>query len=285
MFDQQEPRSEQDQLQLQLETQAQHVAIKAPEFMESAVPGWFAIMEAQFNLAKIQTDSTKFYHVLASLPATTIARLDPAALSPPTSQKYETLKQAVSELYEKSKAEIFDQLIAKVQLTGRPSHYAKELQDLALKVGAGEDLVRHKFLQSLPPTVGAVLAAQRELTLHQLGKLADELMPMLQASCFATPALPQPQHHPQHYQHQQQQPQQQQQRQQPRQRPASVNSALPVGLRPFYADQRPQVCRAHIFFGAAARTCKPWCKWPTKTAVKMQPSSRAASPTRQNQEN
>ncbi|KAF0308748.1 hypothetical protein FJT64_020064 [Amphibalanus amphitrite] len=97
------------------------------------------------------------------------------------------MNQAVTELYERSKPELFDQLISKVQLTGRPSLYVRELQELAGKVGVGEELVRHKLLQSLPPAVGAVLAAQRDLSLQQLGKLADELMPLLQTSCLAAP--------------------------------------------------------------------------------------------------
>ena len=33
----------------------QHVSIKPPAFMECAVLGWFAIMEAQFHLARIQS--------------------------------------------------------------------------------------------------------------------------------------------------------------------------------------------------------------------------------------
>ena len=253
--------------------------------------GWFAIMEAQFHLSKVKSDETKFYHVLASLPPTTIAKLDTAVL---TSHRFSSLKEAVVELYEKSKPEVFDQLISKVQLTGRPSLYVRELQDLASKVGVGDDLVRHKLLQSLPPTVGAVLAAQRELTLHQLGKLADELMPLLQTSCLAAPTQHQQFQHQRSQQFQkQQQPQQQCYQQddfmgahsQPRgslhQTPAFCGPALPRGLQPFHPDQRPQVCRAHLYFGEEARTCKPWCRWPKKSHLKIQPSSRKNSPERQ----
>lgn len=255
---------------------AHHVAIKAPAFMECAVQGWFAIMEAQFHIARITNDITKFYHVLASLPPTTVSKLDTAVLA---SHSFSGLREAVTELYEKSKPELFDQLISKVQLTGRPSLYVRELQELAGKVGVGDDLVRHKLLQSLPPAVGTVLAAQRDLSLHQLGKLADELMPLLQPSCFAAPAALPPQEHcllspgsnlTQHRPDQQQQ-----------QHRASTSSSLPRGLQPFHRDQRPQVCRAHLYFGAEARTCKPWCQWPKKNSLKMEPSSRRTSPERQ----
>ena len=279
--------SEQTDEDVAVEASAHHVAVKPPPFMETAVPGWFAIMEAQFQLAKIANDETKFYHTLAALPPTTISKLDPAMLN---EHKFKKLKTAVKELYEKSKSELFDELISKVQLTGRPSHFVMELQELAGKVGVGDDLVRHKLFQSLPPAVGAVLAAQHGRTLHQLGKLADELMPLLQTSCLATPAqalFPQP-FQPQQQQFESSEAYHQQQDRGATSRPVHQQSmggrALPLGLKPFYRDQRPQVCRAHLYFGAEARTCKPWCKWPQKRQVTMQPSSRRASPER-NQEN
>ena len=253
----------------------QHVSIKPPAFMECAVLGWFAIMEAQFHLARIQSQETKFYHVLASLPATTIAKLNTSVLTTPN---FLFLKEAVVELYEKSKPELFDQLISKVQLTGKPSLYVRELQDLASKVGVGDDLVRHKLLQSLPPTVGAVLAAQRELTLHQLGKLADELMPLLQTSCLAAPAETRLQQQDYSSARGSSYPTRGNSPAHPQE---SRGPSLPRGLQPFHQDQRPQVCRAHLYFGGEARTCKPWCRWPKKSHLQMQPSSRRSSPDRQ----
>ena len=258
----------------------QHVSVKPPAFMESAVQGWFAIMQAQFHLSKITNNNTRFYHVLAALPPTTVSKLNTAALS---SNDYETLKTAVCALYEKSKSELFDQLISKVVLTGRPSLFVRELQDLASKVGVGDDLVRHKLLQSLPPTVGAVLTAQRDLTLSQLGKLADELMPLLQTACFSASAQPSrtPPPGPGPQQHQRDHHPAARTGGPSRDGPSPAASSVPRGLQPFYRDQRPQVCRAHLYFGQEARTCKPWCRWPKKGDAKMEPSSRRGSPQRQ----
>jgi hypothetical protein len=64
-------------------------------------------------------------------------------------------------------------------MSGRPSYYLQELNSIAARVGVSEDLVRHQFEQALPPAISPVLAAQRELTLQQLGTLADELSPQL----------------------------------------------------------------------------------------------------------
>ena len=98
------------------------------------------------------------------------------------------------------------------------------------------------LLQSLPPTLGAILAAQKKLMLHQLGKLADELMLLLQSTGLTVPAeqqkpfhpplLQQPQHHSQAQASAYQQGMCQQ--------PANGSSgSLPNGLQPFHRDQRP----------------------------------------------
>ena len=235
-----------------------HVSIKPPPFMETAVNGWFSIFDAQFFLQTITSSQTKFYHVLAALPPDTISRLSPSTLQ---SKDFDELKNAVVDLYEKTKPELFEKLISTTTMTGRPSLFLSELRDIAAKVGVGDNLVRHKLLQDLPPTIGTVLGAQKELTLTQLGKLADELVPLDKVNCFAASTS------------------------------ASVNkdsfkkqestSSLPTGLRPFHRDQRPKVCRAHLYFGRRARHCKPWCEWPSKSSnISMQPSSRASSPAR-----
>ncbi|KAF0289183.1 hypothetical protein FJT64_012542 [Amphibalanus amphitrite] len=102
-------------------------------------------------------------------------------------------------------------------------------------------------------------------------------MPLLQTSCLAATAQPQP-------------PSTSQQQHQWDHRPAARSSgrirdgplpaasSTPRGLQPFYRDQRPQVCRAHLYFGQEARTCKPWCRWPKKGDAKMEPSSRRGAP-------
>ena len=261
-----------------------HASVKAPAFMDTAVEGWFAIMDAQFHLARVTSTQSKFYHVLAALPPDTVSRLAPDVLSKTT---FEDLKQAVVSLYAQSKPELFERLISKTQMTGRPSTFLHELRDTASKVGVGEDLVRHKMIKSLPPSVGAVLAAQRDLTLTQLGQLADELVPLMQTSCLVahshsdrrpTRRSPSPSdrwqpNYGSRYRSRQNSP-----------HPEHRDDA-PVGLHPFHDGQRPRVCRAHIFFGVDAKTCRSWCQWPDKINAKIRPSSRPSSPRPSHTEN
>lgn len=244
--------------------EAQHVSIKPPPFMESSVEGWFTIMEAQFHLQHISAESTKFYHVLSALPPNVVGQLTVDTL---TSKSFASLKPEVIQLFERTKPELFEQLISTAAMTGRPSAYMNELLSIATKVGVSEDLVRHKFTQALPATIGTVLAAQKDLPLSRLAKLGDELIPLArgQQQCFSidssmsTPSTTLPR----------------------RRRQDDSRALHSYGLKPFHEGQRPVVCRAHLYFGAKARTCKSWCRWPNKLeSLHMQPSSRPASPAR-----
>lgn len=234
------------------------MSVRPPPFMETAVSGWFAILDAQFHLANISCGGTKFFHVLASLPADVVARVDPTVIA---GQDFSSLKNVVIEMFEKSKPELFEKLISKNVMTGRPSEFLGELRDVASKVGVGDDLVRHKFIQSLPPAMSTVLAAQRDLTIVQMGKLADELVPLVQRQTLVAA-------HPAHEPRSGSRPPTRGVSPAVRgRRPRSAERRGPGGdLEPYHEGQPPRVCRAHIFYGSDARTCRPWCTWPDKNS-------------------
>ena len=120
-----------------------YVTIKAPPFMETAVNGWFQILEAQFNLRNIVNEETKFYHVLANLPPETVSRIPSEIIE---NRRFTDLKTHVKELFEKTKPELFEKLISATSMTGKPSSFLQEIQLTASKVGVGDDLIRHKFI-------------------------------------------------------------------------------------------------------------------------------------------
>ena len=67
------------------------VNIKALEFMETAVNGWFTILEAQFHLRNVTAEE------VGKLPNATLA-----------SQYYEELKQTLIEAHEQTKPELLE---------------------------------------------------------------------------------------------------------------------------------------------------------------------------------
>ena len=161
----------------------------------------------------------------------------------------------------KRQNQLLDRLMKTTSISGRPSVDLQEMINTASRIGVTDDIIRHKFLQALPSTISPVIASQKELNLSQLGNLADELLPYLSQS----PVIAAPQQKPRH---------------------SNVSSAektdsnpTPIDVRPFNKDQRPKVCRAHLYFADRARSCKPWRKWPDKTNCQMRPSSRPSTPT------
>ena len=233
------------------------VSVKPPTFMAANPTAWFVVMEAQFHLAHVTLPSTRFYHALAALPPEVVGQLPTTIL---TSQDYSALKDKVVELYESSKPEILDRFLRDRPMTGKPSHYLGEMTQLATKVGVSDELVRHKFQQALPPTIGPIIASQKTTPLPDLGKLADELCALTSnlainrvhddAVCQASLGL-------------------------------NHRCSNPVGLshasqdlKPFSSNQRPKICRAHIYYAERARTCRSWCRWPVKDTCTVSHSAR-----------
>ena len=120
--------------------------------MDAAVPGWFSIIEAQFHLRSIRNSTTKFYSVIAALPAEVVSRL-PHCVIDASSSNYEKLKEAVTGMFEKSKPELLENLMKTTSISGRPSLYLQEMITTASRIGVTDDIIRHKFLQALPSTI------------------------------------------------------------------------------------------------------------------------------------
>ena len=164
-------------------------------------------------------------------------------------------------MVERSKPELFESLMSSQTLTGRPSACLTALISTAHKVGVSDDFVRHKFLQSLPSNVAPVLATQSSLSLRQLGSLADELLSLTgsqQTSKIEVGAVSsgsQQQH-----------------------RGTSFQQHQHPSTRPFRSNQRPRICRAHLYYASEARTCRHWCEWPSKDNCRVEANSRANSP-------
>ena len=242
------------------------VSVKAPEFNTTNPTSWFTILEAQFKLANITAPSTKFYHALANLPCDTVNNIDDTIIQ---SEDYDRLKETVNRYHEQTRGQLFERFLRETPLVGKPSHYLLEMRKIANKVGVGEEMIRHRFQQALPQHLAPIIASQKTTSLDDIGTLADELTVLIKdnTSCSLSSDnnrqkyLNTDKNYSRNFQN----------------RNSSV-SKFPLSLRPFSEGQLPKVCRSHIFFGERAKTCRPWCKWPNKSACKII-DSRSSSPT------
>ena len=105
------------------EASLQQINIKTPEFMETAVNGWFSILEAQFHLRNITASTTKFYTVISSLPAEVV---DETPITILESKKYEEIKQSLIEAHERTKPELLDKLMSTKLLQAVLQHTCKK---------------------------------------------------------------------------------------------------------------------------------------------------------------
>ena len=224
------------------------VSVKLPEFDESSSQGWFDIVEAQFVLANITAERTKFFHALSGLPAQLVTRL-PQAIK--TQYNYTVLKESVLALVERSRPELFERLLTPDILTGRPSTCLQSLQRTADQVGVGDAFIRHKFIQSMPANIMPVLQAQDTLSIDELGKLADDLVAMTTSKnrCYQVRDLERANEqscssiNKSHSS-----------RSAPRHQGHSLKHHMSV--RPFQDEQRARICRFHIYYESRARCCK-----------------------------
>jgi hypothetical protein len=252
------------------------VNIKTPAFSESSPGTWFVILEAQFHNLNISTPKTKFYHALANLPVQTVQRISTTILN---SEDFDKLKNSIVENYEATKPELFESLLSKTTYSGRPSAFLSEIRQIADKVGVTDDLVRHKFTQSLPSSMRAVLAAQ-DLPLDKIGKLADELLPLCETSVSAVDrsyAYQSRNHSPErHYDQSSYNTDRKSNNVAKYSRPCETPQQH-QGLQPFHSNQRQKICRAHIFYADNARSCRSWCMYPNKGKAQIQPPSGRVS--------
>ena len=257
---QNELKKQLEMLQLKTETSYAHaVSIKPPDFSEANPATFFTILEAQFELKNISLSQTKFYHAITAIPHTILNTITESIIQ---KKDYNELKDAVLTTYEKSKPEMFEKLISKTVMTGKPSLFLIELTKIAAKIGVCEELLRHKFVQNLPSTIAPVIASQKNLSLTDLGIMADDLM-LLHKNMDVN--LAQASHVTTTREHQS------------RTQYTPNYTGIPIGLKPFHNDQKPKICRSHIYFGEKSRTCTRWCKFPNKRNCQIW-SSRPGSP-------
>ena len=56
---------------------------------------------------------------------------------------------------------------------------------------------------------------------------------------------------------------------------------IPYSVMPYFPNQKPKICKAHLYHADQASYCKIWCKWPNRRRnLPMEPNSRPSSPAR-----
>lgn len=163
---------EKDDCEIKLQT-----AIKIPPFWAENPNLWFAQIESQFALHRIQKDHLKFNQIVGNLDGKILQYVSDAVINPPTVDKYENIKKKISECFAESSEKKMTKLLEDLQLGDqRPSQLLNRQKDLAgSKIN--KEFLKTLWLRQLPSNVRTILTASSDtVELDELAKLADKII-------------------------------------------------------------------------------------------------------------
>ncbi|XP_069361491.1 uncharacterized protein [Maniola hyperantus] len=158
------------------------VGIRVPPFWAEKPSIWFAQIEAQFNIARITDDNTKFYYVLSHLDGQYSANVEDIIENPPSTGKFEKLKTELIKRLSLSRQKKVKQLLQAEELGDRkPSQFLRHLQQLA-GPNMPDDFITDVWTSRLPHNLQTIIASQANLSLQELADLADRVHDIAPAS-------------------------------------------------------------------------------------------------------
>ncbi|XP_046405055.1 uncharacterized protein LOC124170377 [Ischnura elegans] len=164
-------------LQATNQQEACRVAVKLPSFWPSKPSFWFAQAEAQFELANITREETKYNHAVSILDNYFAEEVEDILSNPPAQNRYEHLKNELIRRLSLSEEKRVRQLLQAEELGDRqPSQLLRHLRSLNGSFQIQDTLLRQIWLTRLPITVQAILQAQTTLPLDELAKIADRIV-------------------------------------------------------------------------------------------------------------
>lgn len=160
-----------------------HVSVRLPPCWKDNIPLWFVQAESQFANSRIKDDFTKYNIIVAALDAQMLQSVSDIVTNPPTSNKYDTLKNALVDRLQDSAEKRLTRLLTGIQLDDRkPTELLRHMMQLAGPTLAESAIVRTLWLQRLPQNVQAILSALADNNVQQLASAADKIIDVYQTS-------------------------------------------------------------------------------------------------------
>ncbi|KFD66946.1 hypothetical protein M514_06128 [Trichuris suis] len=153
------------------------VAVKIPPFWTHSPALWFKRVEAQFQVARITADETKFNYIVGGMEAPILEQCFDIVDNPPAEGKYEALKQRILDRFADSDHKRLQTLLCGMQIgDDKPSRFLQRmLHEVPSNVGNMNAIIRQLWIQQLPVNVQTCLAQTEEDDLEKLARLADKV--------------------------------------------------------------------------------------------------------------
>jgi hypothetical protein len=165
-------------------TEISRVAVRLPPFWAERPVLWFAQAEAQFSLAGVNNEKTKFYHVVSQLDHRYATEVEDIITSPPEKDPYSVLKAKLVTRLSPSREQRIRQFLTLEMDDRKPSPFLRQLRILAPDVS--DDFLRSIWSSRLPPNLRAILACQPEGDLNAAGRCADRIIEAAPQSALAS---------------------------------------------------------------------------------------------------
>lgn len=167
--------------------------LKVPPFIPRKPHLWFVQLEAQFSIAGITADLTKFCYAVSSLDPKYAEEMVDVIMNPPANDKYAEFKEKLCDRFSKLECSKMKQLLETVEMGDRsPSQFLRHMKSLA-NATIPDEFVREMWISRLPANIQDILATQDEETdVEIVAKLADKVFEnMLQRKIAAVEVNPQ----------------------------------------------------------------------------------------------
>jgi hypothetical protein len=149
-------------------------AVCLPPFWPDRPGLWFATVEAQFDLASVTSEKTKFNYVISQLEYRHVAEVEDLIISPPGNEQYTTLKTELVRRLSASRDQRVRQLLTHEEMGDRkPSQFLRHLNSLAPDVP--DAFLRSIWSSRLPIHIQTILAGQAEGNLDAASQLAERI--------------------------------------------------------------------------------------------------------------
>lgn len=151
------------------------VSIKPIQFIKTAPELYFMQMEAQFSLANITRDNTKYNHVLGTLDPTYLTAVMDIIREPPNNNKYESIKNRIITEFQQSDQHKLRILLRETELGDlKPSQLLRKMRELS-KGSLSDDALKTLWIERLPEQIRPVISISGD-DLNKLAVMADKML-------------------------------------------------------------------------------------------------------------
>lgn len=160
------------------------VNIKLAPFWPNSPSTWFIQTEAQFGIARLTSEITKYNYVVAALPQDVAESMTDILENPPTTNQYSNIKNILIERHSLSIEKRIRKLVSDESMGDKkPSEFFRTLKKLAGTSGTvGEEFLKKLWFNRLPNLLNIALIPHKDESTEKTLKVADQVWEAMQAS-------------------------------------------------------------------------------------------------------